>query len=129
MIYIVKNLFPIAAATLVGLVIGLAWLLLGGFDLPAPGIIALAALCEFWLASILAGALILAPAKAGEWTMALGSAFIIWVGFIAPAFTATLAVTGESVSGIVAIGLHWLVVMLMQAITMKAIGLTPPPEE
>ena len=129
MIYIVKNLVPISAATLVGLVIGLAWLSFGGFDLPAPGIIILAALCEFSLASILAGALILAPAKAGEWTMALGSAFIIWIGFIAPAFTATLAVAGESASAIVSIGLHWLIVMLMQAVTMKAIGLTPPPDE
>lgn len=128
MIYIVKNLFPISIATLVGLAIGLAWLSLGAFDLPGPGIIALAALCEFWLAAILAGALILAPAKAGEWTMVLGSAFIIWIGFVAPAFTATLAVVGESVSAIVSICLHWLIVMLVQAMTMKTIGLTPPPE-
>jgi hypothetical protein len=39
-------------------------------------------LAEFWLASILAGALILAPSQAGVWVRALGSAVVILIGFV-----------------------------------------------
>ena len=90
MIYILHNIFPIFAAMLVGLVIGLAWLRMSGRAMPSVGAVAIIAVCEFWLAAILAGALILAPPQAGAWQMALGSAVIIWVGFILPAFAATL---------------------------------------
>ena len=127
MIYILQNIFPIFAAMLVGLVIGLAWLRMSGRAMPSVGAVAIIAVCEFWLAAILAGALILAPPQAGAWQMALGSAVIIWVGFILPAFAATLRALGEPWSRIAAVAAHWLVVMLAQAATMQAVGLTAPP--
>ncbi|MGB3738241.1 MAG: hypothetical protein WA948_02690 [Pontixanthobacter sp.] len=128
MIYIVKNLFPIFTAMLAGLAIGWAWLAGSSLASPSPATIVIIALCEFWIAAILAGALILAPDKAGGWTMALGSAFIIWIGFVAPAMIVTLRVAGEGWPAVASICAHWLAVMLVQAALMKAIGLTPPPE-
>ncbi|MEQ8772971.1 MAG: hypothetical protein RIC51_09080, partial [Erythrobacter sp.] len=89
MIYIILNLLPIAAATLVGLAIGLVWLRASDILLPGWRTLAAAALAEFWLASILAGALILAPPQAGEWVMALGSAVVIWIGFVVPVLWVT----------------------------------------
>ena len=128
MIYILKNLLPIGVATLLGLAIG--WAFVAFFELPAPsvGIIALIVLCEFWLAAILAGALILAPDKAGPWAMALGTAFIIWIGFVAPTFVVCLAIARLKWWAILGIVLHWLVVMLVQTVAMKAIGLQAPPD-
>ena len=83
---------------------------------------------EFWLAAILAGALILAPDKAGPWTMALGTAFIIWIGFVAPSFIVYLLMARLKWWAILGIVLHWLVVMLVQTVAMKAIGLQAPPD-
>ena len=82
MIYILQNFFPIFLATLAGLAIGLVWLRVSSILLPGWPTLVLAGVAEFWLAAILAGALILAPPEAGEWTMALGSAFVIWIGFV-----------------------------------------------
>ena len=45
---------------------------------------------EAWFAAILAGALIVAPAKADVWTMTIGTALIIWGGFVAPITLVTL---------------------------------------
>ena len=128
MIYILKNLVPIGVATLLGLAIG--WAFVAFFEVPPPaiGIFALIVVCEFWLAAILAGALILAPDKAAPWTMALGTAFIIWIGFVAPAFAATLALAGFEWWAILAIVSYWLVAMLVQATAMKLIGLEAPDE-
>ncbi|MXO86266.1 hypothetical protein GRI38_09515 [Altererythrobacter aurantiacus] len=127
MIYIVQNIVPIGIAMLVGLAIGLAWLKLSGRKVPSAGGIAVAAVAEFWLAAILAGALILAPAQAGPWQMALGSALIVWVGFVLPAFVVTLRATQTSYRTISSVVGHWLIVMLAQAAAMQAIGLTAPP--
>ncbi|MGP1351819.1 MAG: hypothetical protein ACTS1Z_00710 [Parasphingopyxis sp.] len=126
MIYIVENIVPIAAATLLGLVIGFVWL--RAARLPSPGVPALVAiaLAEFWLAAILAGALILAPPQADMWTMSLGSAFIIWVGFVLPAITVTFLAGGIAKRMIVSASAHWLVVMVAQAAIMRAIGLVAP---
>ena len=81
---------------------------------------------EFWLASILAGAVILAPPQAGAWTMALGSAVVIWIGFVLP----TLVVTNQFDRLPAARGLlnvcHWLVVMLVQAAVLQGLGLIRP---
>ena len=128
MIYILKNLLPIGVATLLGLAIG--WAFVAFFEVPAPsvGTFALIALCEFWIAAILAGALILAPDKAGPWTMALGTAFIIWIGFVAPSAVVYLAMARLEWWAILSIVLHWLAVMMVQTVTMKAIGLQAPPE-
>jgi hypothetical protein len=127
MIYIVLNALPILLATLAGLCISAAvyWPRRG-----TAGRIALAATAfigEFWLCSILAGALILAPPKADAWTMALGSAFVIWLGFVAPALIVTQRARTQSWALVSADCAHWLGVMLVQALVLKSIGLIPPP--
>ena len=92
----------------------------------APGLVVLALLAEFWLAAILAGALILAPPEAPPLAMAIATPVVIWAGFVLP----TLAVTGRlrrHGPGVVAIDcVHWLVVMLVQALVLRAIGLVAP---
>jgi hypothetical protein len=80
-----------------------------------------------WFAAILAGALILAPAKAGDWTMALGSAVVIWIGFVVPVSIVTLRARQQRWSAALLDCLYWLVVMLVQAIVLKSWGLVPPP--
>ena len=127
MIYIILNLLPIAAATALGLVIGLVWLRASDILLPGWKTLAGAALAEFWLASILAGALILAPPEAGEWVMALGSAVVIWIGFVVPVLWVTFMAYELGVSRTVSAALHWLVVMVAQALCMQSIGIAPPP--
>ncbi len=127
MIYILLNFLPIATATIAGLVIGIVWLRASGILLPGWQTLALAALAEFWLAAILAGALILAPPEAGAWTMALGSAFVIWIGFILPAIWVTFTVYGLERRSALSASAHWLVVMLAQASVMQGWGLTAPP--
>ncbi|MBX9730661.1 MAG: hypothetical protein K2X59_04975 [Sphingomonas sp.] len=86
MVYIPLNIMPILAAAVLGLSIDAAHHLLVGWGVKTPsiGLIILAALAQFWLASILAGALILAPDKADPWIMAVGSAVVIWAGFVLP---------------------------------------------
>lgn len=127
MVYILINLAPIAAATLLGLGIGLVWLRASGILLPGLATLAGVALAEFWLAAILAGALILAPAQSGPWVMALGSAAVIWIGFVVPVLWVTFTAQGLAQRQTVSATLHWLVVMLAQAALMQAIGLVPPP--
>lgn len=128
MIYILLNLLPIAVATAVGLAIGYAWrMTLGGAGRIGTGMATLAVLGEFWLAAILAGALILAPPKADPWVMAIASAVVIWAGFVLPAVAVTLAHRGVAARAVATDALHWLVVMSAQAVAMKAIGLVPPP--
>lgn len=127
MIYILINLAPIAAATVLGLAIGLVWLRLSGLVLPGWPMLAGAALAEFWLAAILAGALILAPPEAGAWVMAAGSAVVIWIGFVVPVLWVTFTAHGLGTRRTVSAALHWLAVMLGQAALMQAIGLAPPP--
>ena len=80
-----------------------------------------------WLAAILAGALILAPREAGAWVMALGSAVVIWIGFVVPVLWVTLGAYGLGKGRIIAGMAYWLVVMVGQAALMQAIGLVPPP--
>jgi hypothetical protein len=127
MIYILLNFLPIAAATLLGLAIGLVWLRASDILLPGWKTLAGAALAEFWLASILAGALILAPPQAGEWVMALGSAVVIWIGFVVPVLWVTFMAYEMGVSRTISAALHWLVVMVGQAFLMQYIGLAAPP--
>lgn len=125
MIYIVLNALPIAAATLAGLLIGLAY---RAFAVgPGGGGLLLAAvLAEAWLAAILAGALILAPVKAGVWTVAFGTAVIIWGGFVAPTTIVAGRARGLSWRGVSGDCAHWLAVMLAQAGVLRATGLTHP---
>ncbi len=127
MIYILLNLLPIAAATIAGLAIGIVWLRASGILLPGWQTLVVAALAEFWLAAILAGALILAPPEAGEWTMALGSAFVIWIGFVLPAIWVTFTVYGMEKKSALSASAHWLAVMVTQAGVMQGWGLVAPP--
>jgi hypothetical protein len=126
-IYILINLGPIAAATLWGLAIGWVWIAALHLPRPRVGLVAGAALAKFWLAAILAGALILAPREAGAWVMAVGSAVVIWIGFVVPVLWVTLKAYGIQTGRILAGMAFWLAVMLGQAVLMQAMGLVPPP--
>ena len=131
MIYIALNAAAILAATLAGLALGALYgALLDGGRKPA-GIVAVtlatAFAAEFWLCAILAGALILAPPKGGIWTMTLGSAFVIWLGFVVPALAASYRYRGLKLRAALVDCGHWLLVMLAQAAALRLIGLVPPP--
>ena len=125
MIYIVQNLVPILAASLLGLVAGLAIQRLHPARLTTRRLV-VAAVAQTWLCCILAGALILAPPEAGRWTMSLGSAVVIWIGFVVP--TTVVGYAGRDVKArATAVDCaQWLVVMLVQATALTVIGLTPP---
>ncbi|KPF83426.1 hypothetical protein IP78_02020 [Brevundimonas sp. AAP58] len=134
MIYIVLNAVPIAVATGCGLTAGLLmrWLLgrMGGASTGTaltPGVIIAIVLAQAWLCAILAGALILAPSEAGAWTMAIGSAVVIWIGFVVPATIVNHTQRGLSAGAMTTDSLSWLAIMVVQAIVLKSIGLVPPP--
>jgi hypothetical protein len=127
MIYILLNAAPIVAATLAGLVIGMLYHRRAGVPHAGAGLLVTTAIAQGWFAAILAGALILAPAKAGGWTMAIGSAVVIWIGFVVPVAVVTLRARRFAVGVVAADCLYWLAVMVAQAIVLKSIGLVPPP--
>jgi len=135
MIYIVMNGLPIAAATAAGLAADLLmrWLLgragLGGAASPSlrPAVLIAVVLAQAWLCAILAGALILAPPEAGAWIMAIGSAVVIWIGFVVPATVVNHAHRDLSADAMTVDSLCWLAVMVTQAVVLKSIGLVPPP--
>ena len=129
--YILLNAVPILLALLAGLVVsagyaGVVRRRAGGLRRDRLPLLVLAAVTQGWLCAILAGALILAPPQAGAWTMALGSAVIIWVGFVLPAVTLTLRWRGVGVALALADGAAWLAIMLAQAVVLHLIGLTKP---
>ncbi|UVO53424.1 DUF1761 domain-containing protein [Sphingomonas sp. SUN039] len=123
MIYIWINILPIIVAALAS--VALAGLIYG--RKAAPATLAVVFLAQAWLAAILAGALILAPPKGGLWTMTIGSAVVIWAGFVAPTLTASYRLRGQSWRTIGVDGGYWLAAMVLQAIIMRLIGLVPPP--
>ena len=123
MIYIVQNAAPILLAALAGLVIAAGWY---RPVRPNASLIATVFLAEAWLAAILAGALILAPPKGGVWTMTLGSAFVIWIGFVMPAIVATYRIRGIVGRRTATDCGYWLVTMLAMAAVMRAVGLVAP---
>lgn len=127
MIYILLNLYPILAATLAALIIDAVWLRLARQPVPGPGQLIVIALAQFWFAAILAGALILAPPKADPWVMAIGSAVVIWIGFVAPALIVTHLARRAGVATALLDSAHWLAVMVAEAVVLKSIGLVPPP--
>jgi len=128
MAYIDLNLMPILLATLVGLIIGLGYFLVATpDDRPTLDFVVLTAIAEFWLACILAGALILAPQQGDPWVMAIGTAVIIWIGFIVPVLLITQRFRGLPGPMAASDSLHWLVVMLAQVGVMQSLGLIAPP--
>lgn len=126
MIYIWLNIVPILVATLAGLAIGFVWAKASEITMSA-GLGLAALIAEFWLTCILAGAVILAPDQASPWTMALGSAFIIWVGFVLPVLAVTLGALRNKAGTIASMAAYWLGTMLLQATLLQAMGLVPPP--
>ena len=127
MIYILLNAGPILAATLAGLLIGAIYLRLAGLPRAGLGLIVTVAIAQAWFAAILAGALILAPPKAPDWVMAIGSAVVIWIGFVVPVSVVTLRARRVGAGEVAADCLYWLVVMVVQAVILKSMGLVPPP--
>ena len=126
MIYILENAVPILAATLAGLLFGALYLRLAALPARGPGFLLTAFIAQAWFAAILAGALILAPAKGAPWVMAIGTAVVIWAGFIMPATIVTLRARRIAASAVTLDCLYWLIVMLIQAIVLKSIGLVAP---
>ena len=123
MIYIVQNAVPILLATLAGLMVGALFYPAGRtrLDWWATAVIA-----EFWFVAILAGALILAPGKANAWVMAIGTAVVIWIGFVVPALVVTLRARGVTAAGIGRDATYWLVAMIVEAVVLHTVGLTAP---
>lgn len=120
--YIISNIISIGAATFAGVLI-----LFAGFRSRLRGaILAAATLALFWLAAILAGALILAPVNASPWTVALGSAFIIWIGFVLPALSIALSLRGHPWLISLADATWWLAIMLTQSAVLHSVGLVKP---
>ena len=128
MIYIVLNGAAILSATLAGLLFGVLYFgLLDRNRIGGAATLVLAFVAEAWLCAILAGALILAPPKGSVWTMTLGSAFVIWLGFVVPSLAASYRFRGlPGRAALVDCG-YWLGVMLVQAVVLRLIGLVPPP--
>ena len=116
MIYIIQNISAIAAATIASLAFGVLYYRKTARDL---SLLATAFVAEFWLASILAGALILAPPQASLWTMSLGTAVIIWIGFVVPVIAATYRLRGMGWRTVITDCGHWLAVMLIQTVVMR----------
>jgi len=131
MIYIWLNLGPILAATALGLTVAVLWHKLPGapkLALGRPSLVIATSLAEFWLAAILAGALILAPKdQAGPWVMAIGSGVVIWAGFVLPTLLVSQLYRGTPAGHMTRDLGYWLVVMVAQASLLQAIGLIPPP--
>lgn len=126
--YINLNLAPIGLAAVIGLIIGvLHFLLFRPEERPGLDFVILTAIAEFWLAAILAGALILGPPIAQPWVIAIATAVIIWIGFIVPALMVTLRFRGMPGPMAAADCVHWLIVMVAQAAVMQGVGLVRPP--
>ncbi len=119
---------PILAATVFGLLVGL-----GHFLLSKPGeklnigFLALTAVAQFWVATVLAGALLLAPRTGQPWITMLTVAVVAWVGFIVPPLMVTLRFRGHPGPMAAADSLHWLLVLVVQGTVMQALGLMPVP--
>jgi uncharacterized membrane protein len=79
-----------------------------------------------WIAAIVAGALVVAPVQADVWVVTLVRAVILWVGFIMPARLATLRARGLGWSVTFADAGVWLLVLLLQAVVLRLVGLAAP---
>ncbi|MGB7404557.1 MAG: DUF1761 domain-containing protein [Pacificimonas sp.] len=141
MIYIIENIWAILAAAVASFIFGAIWYgALGkpwmaaagltedrikgadGKTSPLPFVIAF--LMEFWMAAILAGALILAPVTAGVWTVAFGTALILWIGFVLPTLIVNHRYQMRPWSLTVIDGGHWLGVLMVMAATLRLVGVS-----
>lgn len=122
MIYIVTNGLAIILAAGLGTgVLAALWR-----ERMSRGVVIASFAAALVLGAILAGALILAPVEASRWTISLGTAFIIWGGFVLPTVAATLRSRGTSWQSAVGDAAAWLAVMLVEAATMQLVGLVHP---
>ena len=126
-IYIWLNALPILLATLASVAVGFAYHRLIAHGQPDRNFPLFAIPALAWFAAILAGALILAPAQASGWVMAIGTAVVIWAGFVLPTVIVSLDYRNASPRMIAGDAACWLAMMLAQAVVLKAIGLVPPP--
>ncbi|MEL6289579.1 MAG: hypothetical protein AAFQ35_12475 [Pseudomonadota bacterium] len=123
MIYVVLNAVPILLAAAV------SWGITAAFEPRArtiwPGAVIFAAFA--WMAAITAGALIVAPPQAGEWTMAIMTGVVLAIGFFIPA--RIIDDRNRAASWVASLlgGVRWLAVLLAQVLVMKTYGLVPPP--
>ena len=134
--YITLNLVSITAAAVASFLFGAVYYVMlkrpyasasgTGTERRSIGTYATVFAAEWWLAAILIGALILAPVEAGLWTVGLGSAAIIWVGFVLPATVVNTRLRAEPWTLALIDAFHWLGVMLVQAVVMILIGTTAP---
>ncbi len=131
MSYIAVNAVAILLATVAGLAVSALYRVLAARRAGAlerhgrrVALLVTAVLAEFWLVSILAGALILAPPQADPWVMALGSAVVIWIGFIVPVLFVTHLFRGLPFAAACLDSGHWIAVMLVQAAVLHLVGLT-----
>lgn len=143
MIYIFENILAILAATIAAFAFGALyygtlskpWMAAArlteedikgpnGKPSSVPYIISLFA--EFWIASILAGALILAPVEANPWTTAIGTAIILWIGFVMPTMLVNHRYQMLPWSLTLIDAGHWLGVLTIQAFVLRLIGLEGP---
>ena len=123
MIYIVLNALPILVATALSLALAALWYRRRA----SAEMVVLGFVGQAWLAAILCGALILAPREAGLWVMTIGSAVVIWAGFVVPSVAVSHRWRGQSWATIASDLGYWLVAMVVQAVAMRLIGLVPPP--
>ena len=123
MIYILLNAGAILAATLAGL----AFAALRFRRQVSVGTAVTAFVASAWLCAILAGALILAPPRGGVWTMTLGSAIVIWAGFVAPVVAASYRFRALPWRTVASDAGVWLGMMIVQAVVLRLIGLVAPP--
>ncbi|MEM1379500.1 MAG: DUF1761 domain-containing protein [Pseudomonadota bacterium] len=143
MIYIIQNIVAILAGTVAGFsfgalwysVLGKPWMAAAGLTeemikgpsgkaSPMPFIIAFGA--EFWMASILAGALILAPVDAGVWAITIITPIILWIGFVMPAMLVNNRYEMRPLSLFAINAGHWLGVLVIQAVAIRLVGVSPP---
>ncbi len=127
MIYILQNGWQILVATLAGILAGALYHFAAGRrGRTALGLTITAFVAEACLTAILAGALILAPAKAEAWVMAVGSAIVIWVGFVVPGVVVSLRGRAMDAATVAAECGYWFVVMVVAAVVLHAAGLVAP---
>lgn len=115
-------------AALTGLLVGLVHFTMSRpAERPTLDFLLLTAIAEFWVATILAGALIVMPDGAlNVWMMTAIAVVLIWVGFIAPVLLVTLRFRGMPGPMAAADAVHWLVVLMVQAMVMQSVGLQAP---
>lgn len=124
--YVSQNLIVILTAASAGLLVSLLHMTLSKPDTALRvSFLAFAAFAQFWLAAVLAGALLLVAETDRSWTEMIVSVFTIWIGLIVPPLMTTLRFRDAGGPMVAADSLHWLVVLMVQGSIMQFFGLLP----